>query len=958
MIAAALAASAGAQQLPLYTLNGDSGGDRFGNAVASAGDVNRDGFEDVVVGAPRDADNGVNAGKVLVISGQDGSTLYTFLGQAGYQFGFSVAGAGDANGDGYDDVVVGAPYHDGNGALAGAAIVLSGFDGSVLFNTLGAAGSTMGWSVSGAGDVNNDGYDDIVAGAPLSDLSGVNAGIARVVSGVDGSSLYTFQGTTDGDQLGRAVGMAGDVDGDCYADVIVGAPQAATGTGEAQVFSGQTGASLYTWTPGAAGVNYGWSVTGIGDVTGDGVVDLMIGAPLDSTSALNAGAAEFRSGADGSVFRTLTGIAAEDWFGWAVANAGDLNGDGVNDQIIGAPTNDNAGDNSGLVQVYSGSDAKLLAMYEGSGVGSRLGISVASAGDVNGDGFRDTVAGGPLANGNTGEVFVFARKPYDSVAQDSEQSQGQSTNAQFGVRMKRCGDVNNDGVEDIIVGAPFDFSKFGSASVISGADQTLIRKHVGTGFDSWWGIRVGGVGDVDSDGFDDYAIGAWHDDTAGTDAGLARVFSGQTGGVLYELLGAQPADHLGSCFDSLGDVNGDLVDDFLVGVGKGNGDIGFVDIRSGDDGSILYSVGGTLVGEWFGWSGAACGDVDKDGITDFIVGAMSGQTTPAGNGYAQVFSGVDGSVIHTFNGLNPSDRFGWIVNGAGDVNGDGVPDLIVGADGYDGPLGTMSAAGMARVFSGEDGSMLYHLEGEAQGDGFSLGLDTAGDVNGDGYDDFLVGAPNFDPTGLSNAGRAYLYSGFDGSILQTIEGETDDDELGRGVMGTLVDSNSDGYLDIVIGLPKDDLAGTDYGAIRYFNSVVRDGPAYFSLYGDACAGSNGELPRMTFGARPAIGETFDLGLSSAPVSASATLGIDVSQSALDLTTFGAPGCTIWALPVIGAPLLTDATGKVNLAGLAVPNDTQFIGATLYSQWIILDAAANAMGLVTTKGVCINIGDAY
>ena len=166
-------------QNKLYTFNGDAAGDMLGFPVAGAGDVNKDGYLDFVVGAPQLFSPGPGSARVL--SGADGAILYTFYGDSvGDTFGGSVAGAGDVNKDGYADVIVGAPN---NGT--GFARVLSGADGTILYTFYGdSVGDTFGQSVVGAGDVNKDGYADIIVGAYGDDDNGAESGSARVFSGL------------------------------------------------------------------------------------------------------------------------------------------------------------------------------------------------------------------------------------------------------------------------------------------------------------------------------------------------------------------------------------------------------------------------------------------------------------------------------------------------------------------------------------------------------------------------------------------------------------------------------------------------------------------------------------------------------------------------------------------------------------------------------------------------------
>ena len=273
----------GADGSVLYTFNGDSAGDDFGISVSGAGDVNGDGVADFIVGAPRDDNNGIDSGNARVFSGSDGSVLHNFDGDSeGEFFGWSVSGAGDVNGDGFDDLIVGAIRDDENGIESGSASVLSGSDGAVLYIFDGdSAFDNFGQSVSGAGDVNGDGFDDLIVGAFLDNNNGSDSGSARVFSGIDGSILYTFDGNSNNDRLGDSVSGAGDVNGDGFADLIVGAPRDDNNgdrSGSATVFSGFDGSVLYNFNGDSTNDSFGDSVSGVGDVNGDGIADFFVSA--------------------------------------------------------------------------------------------------------------------------------------------------------------------------------------------------------------------------------------------------------------------------------------------------------------------------------------------------------------------------------------------------------------------------------------------------------------------------------------------------------------------------------------------------------------------------------------------------------------------------------------------------------------------------------------------------------
>ena len=330
----------------LYTFTGEAAGDNFGYSVSGARWVDHDLDDDLIIGAPLNDEGGYDAGRAYVFSGANPEdTLHIFTGEAaGDEFGNSVAGAGCVNGDdGYYDLIIGAWSNDEGGSNAGRAYVFSGKYGDTLHIFTGeASGDWFGYSVSGAGDVNNDGYADLIIGAHMNDEGGNNAGRAYVFSGFDGDTLHFFTGEASSAFLGYSVSGAGDVDDDEYDDLIVGAP----GPDEAYVFSGQTGEIIHTLT--AEGGTFGYSVSGAGDVNNDGHDDLIVG---------DINRAYVFSGEDGSLLYTFDGEADGDEFGTSVSGAGCVWGpggpDGYHEVIIGARYNDEGGSQAGKAYVYS-----------------------------------------------------------------------------------------------------------------------------------------------------------------------------------------------------------------------------------------------------------------------------------------------------------------------------------------------------------------------------------------------------------------------------------------------------------------------------------------------------------------------------------------------------------------------------------------------------------------------------
>ncbi len=397
----------------LYMIYGDVPNIDFGKSVSGAGDVNGDGHADFIAGARR----GVNDTYMArVYSGYDGSQLYSFNETViEARWGISVGSVGDVNLDNYDDVIVGTWSDGSSGSYPGYAYVYSGVDGTILYSLQGNDPfDDFGFSVDGAGDVNNDNYVDFIIGSPADDDNGYDAGSARVYSGLDGSELYVFYGVNSQDLAGYSVSGLGDVNQDGYDDVIVGVvfdDTAGNNAGAARVYSGFDGTVIYTFYGAQADILFGYSVDGPGDINNDGYVDMIVGARDEN----NTGSATVFSGMDGSVLFKFFGDAANDKFGAAVSAAGDVNRDGYRDFLVGAFGDSNQGSASGSARVYSGLDGSVIYTFNGDDWADWLGIAVGAAGDVNGDGYDDVIVGaiGDDDNGSrSGTVRVYSGRGY------------------------------------------------------------------------------------------------------------------------------------------------------------------------------------------------------------------------------------------------------------------------------------------------------------------------------------------------------------------------------------------------------------------------------------------------------------------------------------------------------------------------------------------------------------------
>ena len=486
---------------------------------------------------------------VIDVASLDGADGFTIAGEDGGDvLGFSVSDAGDVNGDGLDDLLIGAYGADPNdneasgasyvvfGKQAGfsAAFDLSTLNGANGFRINGVAESDYsGFAVRAAGDVNGDGFDDLVIGAYGADPAGeYSAGASYVVFGkatgfsaalelsaLDGSNGFVIRGEAEYDYSGRSVSAAGDVNGDGFDDVLIGAPGASAGGkvysgasyvvfGKARGFAAALNVSALNGDNGfriageSAGDYSGVSVSGVGDVNGDGFDDLLIGAYFaDPNGRLESGASyvvfgksrEFNRVLDLSALTSADGFKVvgelpQDYSGTAVSGAGDVNGDGLADLLIGAYLADRAGSiNSGVAYVLFGRIGGFTAPVDlsaldgtngfsmiGASAGDALGISVRQAGDVNDDGFDDIVIGSPGADGRgdgSGASYVvfgkrsgFARsvdvRLLDGV--NGFTIRGDSAGDLLGQSVSGAGDLNGDGFDDLIVGAPGARVTYGS----------------------------------------------------------------------------------------------------------------------------------------------------------------------------------------------------------------------------------------------------------------------------------------------------------------------------------------------------------------------------------------------------------------------------------------------------------------------------------------------------------------
>ncbi|MEH2076635.1 MAG: Ig-like domain-containing protein [Nostoc sp.] len=817
-----------------FTINGIDAFGRSGSSVSNAGDINSDGFDDLIIGAPDYFGFSYTIpGKSYVVFGSDGFgasfNLSDLNGDNGFvsnglnrfqQLGFSVSNAGDINGDGFDDLIIGSEDNGsyvvfGKSSGFAANLDLSDLNGSNGFAINGIdVRDELGFSVSSAGDINGDGFDDVIIGARTANPNGQQyAGQSYVVFGkssgfaaslnpsdLDGSNGFTINGIDAGSRLGASVSSAGDINGDGFDDVIIGAPR--------------------------AGKNY-----------------VLFGSSSGFAASFNL------STLNGSNGFVINDIYAGDYLGYSVSSAGDFNGDGFDDLIIGTFGADpdgksNAGQSYVVFGKNNGFDASLnLSSLNGSNgfvlngidAGDRSGSSVSGAGDINDDGFDDVIIGAPSADGGQSYViFGFANTTAPNqppVAVADTATTDEATAVKIAVLANdsdpdgnplRVTDVNG---RALTVGTPIQLNS--GALVTFNADSTFT-------YDPNGRFENLGVGKTGGDSFtynvrDGIAIStATVNLTINGLNDAPRVFSffnlsdlnGSNG---FVIKGINKSDRSGFSVSSAGDFNGDGFDDVIIGApfarqsyvvfGSSSGFTASLDLST-LNGSNGFAINGSA--DLLGYSVSNAGDINGDGFDDVIIGAPiprpydnydAGESyvvfgSSSGFGASFDLSTLNGSNGFAVKGINVSNQSGFSVSSAGDINGDGLDDLIIGS----------STAGKSYVVFGKssgfaaslnlsdlDGSNGFVIKGNSSSL-FNFTVSDAGDINGDGFDDLIIGA--------SSAGQSYVVfgksSGFAASLdLSTLNGSNGFTLKGINTLGFSVSSagdiNGDGFDDLIIG---------------------------------------------------------------------------------------------------------------------------------------------------------------
>lgn len=521
---------------------------------------------------------------------------------------------------------------------------------------------------------------------------------------------------------------------------------------------------------------------------------------------------------------------------------------------------------------------------------------------------------------------------------------GTSSDERLGASVAGLGDVDGDGIPDFAVGSTGATPMHGRAAAISGASGATLFAITGTSPNLAWNTLVAGPGDLNGDGVPDLL----HSTMVGAQPDAVQAVSGATGVPLYLLSEGTPQAHFGSALATVGDVDGDGISDTLVGAPNfqtvSGGTTGAMYVFSGANGQLLHAFVGPDPLKALGETVAAAGDVDLDGVPDFIASSHGGGSPE----YAvRVFSGATNAPLQTIS--SNTFQFGYALCGPGDLTGDGVPDVVISAP-------SESAYGHVHVHSGASGAQVADLLGLEPFARLGDSLAALGDVDGDGLADFAAGASGaFAADGQTGAVRVYSGLGPQSGIETIQPAGLPKAEFGF-ALANAGDVDGDGAADLVIGARRFD---ADHGRASVY-SLLPKLPTGLVSYGVGTAGcAGGQL--LNGNQVPRIGAAgFKVSTTHAPASSAGVLALSPGADFIGSNSAGLgvvqsidlAGAWLWLVPVA-----SDALGA-NAKALPIPNDLGLVGTQLYAQefwlWSGTACTPSASSLSSSRGLRIQI----
>lgn len=841
---------------------------KLGFSAQIVPDINGDGFDDIIGGAPNYDGGHSDEGRALLFLGDAfGASLAPIWSvesnQAFANMGRCVSYAGDVNGDGFGDVVVGAPRYDSGSTDEGRAYLyygnVSGLNTTASWTYEPNQTSTyLGNFISDAGDVNNDGFDDLAIGMGL--YNGVSTDCGRVVvfygsiSGLPPAYSWAYNGTHYLQYLGNAIDGNFDANNDGYDDLIVAGyntDNPENNEGRLFLFYGSAiGLSLTpVWTDDSNVSNraLGKYVVALGDVNGDGFGDFAASSEnmINPETGTATGAVLIYYGTStipaDMPLDTLYGDYADDKFGYVLGGGGDFNNDGFRDMLV-ASSNYN-GDAEGKVYLYRGGPLGIdhettwtFADYYNEELFYYYEHNLSLGGDVNNDGFDDILLGITSNFYGKGSLKLFFGGEIIPAEYPGQVVTGNQTSAKFGFAVTGNGDANNDGFADVIIAAPYfdsgstDEGKVfyfkGSADSLSDSATWTAE---GNQVSALFGSKIEFLSDFNNDGFDDLIVSAPNYDLYFVDEGRVYIYKGTTFGFGYlplkTFLGGQAGAKLGSAISQAPTLNGDVYADIVMSAPYYNNGLAgqgrvlaYTSTGTTFTNTPYFTLTGSQTNENFGFALDATEDINFDGYSDVAVSSPLFDGAFTDEGRVNLFLGgpaFSATPVWTYDGGQATSQFGFSLAMVGQTSDQSYTDLVIGQPYFDnGQTDEGSIYYFRGNATGLNPTASFMNEGDSTTALMGYGIFALGDISNDHYADFAVSILNGD-YGFQNQGLLHVYFGTGIGVNKDINivsvGADAANQFGFSASAA-GDLNGDDIHDFIIGAPLTDGTFTDQGS--------------------------------------------------------------------------------------------------------------------------------------------------